>query len=114
MYTLSRVRPCSDFWRTERSVTDFAVLLSDGEHRAVDAAVPAALRSDAVTAGDVQSQVRLVGAHDHRRWIRLLPPLPATPHRAFPLLVPVVSNFLSRSEWCICIEATAPLSDLLN
>lgn len=63
--------------------------LSDGGHHgAVDAAVPAALRSDAVAAGDVQSQVRFVGAHDHRRWIRLLPPLPATPHRAFPLLGP--------------------------
>ena len=32
----------------------------------------------------------------------------------FPLLVPVVSNFLSRSEWCIGAEAIAPLSDLLN
>jgi len=30
----------------------------------------------------------------------------------FPLLV--VSNFLSRSEWCIGAEAIAPLSDLLN
>lgn len=91
-----------DFWGkisgVQRSVTDFAVLLSDGEHGAVDAAVTAPLRSDAVAAGDVQGQVRLVGAHDHRRWIRLLPPIPATPHRAFLLVVPVVSNFLSRSS----------------
>jgi hypothetical protein len=85
---------CCRFLENERSVADFAVLVSDGEHGAVDAAVAAALRGDAVAARDVQGQVRLVGAHDHRRWIRLRPPLPATPHCALPLLVPVVFTFV--------------------
>lgn len=82
--------------RRRRSVADLAVLFSDGEHGAVDAAVAAALRGDAVAARDVQGQVRLVGAHDHRRRIHLLPPLPAAPHRAFPLIIHLVFTFVSR------------------
>jgi hypothetical protein len=69
----------------------------DGEHGAVDADFAAALRGDSVAARDVQGQVRLVGAHDHRRRLRLLPPLPAPPHCAFLSLDIIPCCF--RAEW---------------
>jgi hypothetical protein len=61
-------------------------IVADGEHGTVDADFAAALRGDAVAARDLQSHVRRVGAHDHRRRLRLLPPLPTPAHRAFLIL----------------------------
>ncbi len=66
-------------------------VVADGEHGGeVDGAVAAAVRGDAVAARDVPGEVRLVGAHDHRRRIRQLPPLPLPSHSALNRPLPTL------------------------